>query len=130
MLYGYGRQGTYNDNSAYTVPLNGSVLPPLLRRREQRECGRQRAPALAAYPGLGRHPVFGRRFLDEENTAPVGGYVALAATAGYRIDRFLVSLEGTNLTNQRPPVSASEFGSQSFYLLNARMLWLRLGYAL
>ncbi len=72
----------------------------------------------------------GQRYLDEENTAPVGGYVALAATAGYRIDRFLVSLEGTNLTNQRPPVSASEFGSQSFYLLNARMLWLRLGYAL
>jgi iron complex outermembrane receptor protein len=60
MLYGYGRQGTYNDNSAYTVPLNGSVLPPLLRRREQRECGRQRAPDLAAYPGLGRHPVFTR----------------------------------------------------------------------
>jgi outer membrane receptor protein involved in Fe transport len=72
----------------------------------------------------------GRRFLDEENTAPVGGYVALAATAGYRIDRFLVSLDGTNLTNQRPPVSTSEFGSQSFSLLNARMLWLRLGYAL
>jgi iron complex outermembrane receptor protein len=72
----------------------------------------------------------GQRYLDEENTAPVGGYATLAATAGYRIDRFLVSLEGTNLTNQRPPVSASEFGSQSFYLLNARMLWLRLGYAL
>ncbi|HWY13514.1 MAG TPA: TonB-dependent receptor [Rhizomicrobium sp.] len=72
----------------------------------------------------------GKRYLDEVNTAPVGGYVALAATAGYRIDRVLISVEGTNLTNQRPPVSASEFGSQSFYLLNARMLWLRLGYAL
>lgn len=72
----------------------------------------------------------GRRFLDEENTAPVSGYATLAVTLGYRFSRYLVSAEGTNLTNVRPPVSASEFGSQSFYLLNARMLWLRLGYAL
>ena len=72
----------------------------------------------------------GRRYLDEENTAPVGGYTSLAATLGYRYDRYQVSLEGTNLTNQRPPVSASEFGSESFYLLNARMLWLKLGYSL
>jgi iron complex outermembrane receptor protein len=72
----------------------------------------------------------GQRYLDEENTAPVGGYATLAATLGYRIGRYLVSVEGTNLTNQRPPVSASEFGSQSFYLLDARMLWLRLGYSL
>lgn len=72
----------------------------------------------------------GRRYLDEENTAPVSGYAALAATLGYRFGRYLVSVEGTNLTNQRPPVSASEFGSQSFYLLNARMIWLRLGYSL
>ena len=72
----------------------------------------------------------GERYLDEENTAPVSGYATLAATAGYRFDRFLVSLEGTNLTNVRAPVSASEFGSQSFYLLNARMVWLRLAYTL
>jgi len=72
----------------------------------------------------------GERYLDEENTAPVSGYATLAATAGWRFDRFLVALEGTNLTNVRPPVSASEFGSQSFYLLNARMVWLRLGYSL
>ena len=72
----------------------------------------------------------GRRFLDEENTAPVAAYTTLAATVGYRFDRYQISLEGTNLTNQRPPVSASEFGSESFYLLNARMVWLRLGYSL
>lgn len=71
----------------------------------------------------------GRRFLDEENTAPVGGYAKLDATLGYRIGRYQVALEGINLTDQRPPVSASEFGSQSFYLLNARALWLRLGYS-
>ncbi len=70
----------------------------------------------------------GRRFLDEENIAPVGAYTTLDATLGYAFGRYQLSLEGTNLTDQRPPVSASEFGSESFYLLNARSLWVRLGY--
>ena len=70
----------------------------------------------------------GRRFLEEENIAPVGGYGKLDATLGYRFGHYELDLEGTNLTNQRPPVSASEFGSESFYLLNARTLWLRLAY--
>ncbi|HEY1879055.1 MAG TPA: TonB-dependent receptor, partial [Caulobacteraceae bacterium] len=72
----------------------------------------------------------GRRYLDEENTAPVGAYATLAATLGYRFGRYSIALEGTNLTNRRPPVTASEFGSESFYLLNARTVWLRLGYRL
>jgi iron complex outermembrane recepter protein len=70
----------------------------------------------------------GRRFLDEENTAPVGGYAKLDATLGYRWRDYEIALEGNNLSNQRPPVSASEFGSESFYLLNPRTLWLRLAY--
>jgi iron complex outermembrane recepter protein len=70
----------------------------------------------------------GRRFLDEENVAAVGGYTNLAATLGYGFGHFAVSVEGNNLTNQRPPVSASEFGSESFYLLNARTVWLRFRY--
>lgn len=69
-----------------------------------------------------------RRFLDEENIAPVGGYTNLDATLGYGFGHFVVSVEGNNLTNQRPPVSASEFGSESFYLLNARTVWLRFRY--
>jgi iron complex outermembrane receptor protein len=72
----------------------------------------------------------GRRYLDEENTAPVGGYATLAATLGYRFGRYAITLEGENLTNQRPPVTSSEFGSESFYLLNARTFWVRLGYRL
>ena len=70
----------------------------------------------------------GRRYLDEENIAPVGGYTRLDATLGYCLGHYELALAGTNLTNQRPPVSASEFGSESFYLLNARTLWLRLTY--
>jgi len=71
----------------------------------------------------------GRRYLDEENIAPVGGYVTEDATLGYSFGTSSVSFEGTNLSNQRPPVTASEFGSQSFYLLPARMLWLRARYS-
>jgi iron complex outermembrane receptor protein len=71
----------------------------------------------------------GRQFLDEQNIAPVGGYTTLAANVGYRLDRWRVLLEGNNLSNQRKPVSASEFGSESFYLLNARTLWLRVTYS-
>jgi iron complex outermembrane recepter protein len=70
----------------------------------------------------------GRQFLDEENTAAVGGYMTLAANLGYRFGRYRILLEGNNLTNQRQPVSASEFGSESFYLLNARTLWVRVAY--
>src|SRR5271169_570902 len=52
----------------------------------------------------------GRRYYDEENIAPVDGYATIAATVGYRFGRYLVALEGDNLTNQRPPVTSSEFG--------------------
>jgi outer membrane receptor protein involved in Fe transport len=68
----------------------------------------------------------GRQFLDEQNIAPVGGYTTLAANLGYRVGRYRLLLEGNNLSNQRKPVSASEFGSESFYLLNARTLWVRI----
>jgi iron complex outermembrane recepter protein len=71
----------------------------------------------------------GRRYLDEENTAAIGGYCTLDANLGYAWRRYRLTLEGTNLSNQRPPVTASEFGSESFYLLPARMLWLRAGYS-
>lgn len=72
----------------------------------------------------------GRRFLDEENTAAVGGFATLHAHVGYAWGRYSVALDGTNLTNRRPPVTASEFGSESFYLLPARMLWVKIGYHL
>ncbi|MDE2133681.1 MAG: TonB-dependent receptor [Alphaproteobacteria bacterium] len=72
----------------------------------------------------------GRRYLDEKNTAPAGAYATLDMTLGYRIGRYAISLEENNLTNERPPVTASEFGSESFYLLPARAFWLRLSSSL
>jgi outer membrane receptor protein involved in Fe transport len=71
----------------------------------------------------------GARYLDEENMAPVGGYATFDASLGYSFGALSVGVAGTNLSNQRPPVTASEFGSESFYLLPARMLWLRMGYS-
>jgi iron complex outermembrane receptor protein len=68
----------------------------------------------------------GRRYLDEVNTAPVSGYATLAATFGYRFTGYALLIEGTNLTDERPPVTASEFGSESFYRLPGRMFWVRL----
>lgn len=71
----------------------------------------------------------GRRFLDPNNTAAVGSYATLDANLGYGFGRIRASLEASNLTNQRPAVTASEFGSQSFYLLPARMTWIRIRYS-
>ncbi|MBV8495911.1 MAG: TonB-dependent receptor, partial [Gammaproteobacteria bacterium] len=45
----------------------------------------------------------GRRYLDEENVAPAGGFTRLDATLGYRLGRYQLSLEGVNVTDQRPP---------------------------
>jgi iron complex outermembrane receptor protein len=80
-----------------------------------------RAAAAARY--------MGHRYLDQENTAPVGGYTTVDANVGYSWKKYQFTIEGTNLTNQRPPVTSSEFGSQSFYLLPARMIWLRFGFS-
>lgn len=72
----------------------------------------------------------GHRWLNEQNTAPAADYATVDASLGYRLGRYEFTLEGSNLTNARPPVSASEFGSQSFYLLPARILWVKIGASL
>ena len=72
----------------------------------------------------------GRRYLDEENDAPAPAYEIIDASIGYRIGRYDFSLEGFNLTDTRPPVSQSEFGSSSYYLLPARSVFAKLKVAL
>ncbi len=64
----------------------------------------------------------GRRFLDRLNTTAVGGYATADASLGYRTGQYTFSLTARNLTDRRAPVSGSEFGEQSFYLLPARQL--------
>ncbi|MEO8742476.1 MAG: TonB-dependent receptor, partial [Lysobacteraceae bacterium] len=73
--------------------------------------------------GLNAHVIanyVGARFLDKLNTARTGGYMTLDAGVGYRHDNWEVRIDGNNLTDRRAPVSESEFGDSSFYLLNGR----------
>jgi iron complex outermembrane receptor protein len=87
------------------------------------------APTQGLYGSIVANYV-GRRFLDIANQAPIGGYVTTDLTLGYRWPRFSITLHGYNLADRRPPVSASEFGDQSYYLLPGRMVFLDVGFAL
>jgi outer membrane receptor protein involved in Fe transport len=62
----------------------------------------------------------GGRFLNQRNTAFAGDYATLAATVGYRKDRFEVRVSGRNLTDRRDPVSESELGDAQYYRLFPR----------
>jgi outer membrane receptor protein involved in Fe transport len=73
---------------------------------------------------VARH--IGRRYLDLANTAPAGAYTTVDVTAGYQRAAFGVDLAARNLSNRRVPVSQSEFGDASYYLLPARSLLLEL----
>lgn len=112
-------------NGASTVDVAGRELP--LSPHLLTSAGVIYTPVRGLSASLVEQYV-GRRFLDEENTAPVGGFTTLQAAIGYTWGPYKVTLDGSNLTNRRPPVTASEFGSESFYLLPARMLWVKMGY--
>lgn len=68
----------------------------------------------------------GPRFLDLANTARVGGYATVDAGVGFRRGRYSLAVNGTNLGDRRPPVTASEFGAQSFYRLVGRKVFVDL----
>jgi len=72
----------------------------------------------------------GRRYLDLANAAPTADYTTFDASIGYRHGRYGVSLNGYNLSNRRPPVTESEFGDSSYYLLAPRRIFLNLTLAL
>ena len=68
----------------------------------------------------------GNRFLDLENTGLAGAYATVDATVGCRWRRYSLSVNGSNLPDQRPPVTASEFGEQSYYRLAGRKVYVDL----
>ena len=72
----------------------------------------------------------GRRFLDLANTAPAGPYATVDAGLGYRWGRYSLAVNAYNLTDERPPVTASEFGDQSYYLSPGRKVFVELRAAL
>ncbi len=71
----------------------------------------------------------GSRFLDEENSALAGPYTTWGAGLGYRIGHADIRLDGWNLSDQRPPVSASELGDGQYYVLPARRVEMTLHWA-
>ncbi len=66
----------------------------------------------------------GRRYLDLTNQAPTGAYATVDASLGYRWGRYSLSVTATNLSDARAPVTASEFGDQSFYRLAGRRVFV------
>ena len=72
----------------------------------------------------------GRQFLDRLNTAPAGGYALLDTRFAYQRGAYVVAVDGSNLSNRRDPVTASEFGDQSYYRMPARRLNLSFSKAL
>ena len=81
-----------------------------------------RATATASY--------IGRRYLDLANTATAPSYTTLDASVGYRWGKYGATLYGYNLSNRRPPVTQSEFGDSSYYLLPGRTVLLVLSMSL
>jgi outer membrane receptor protein involved in Fe transport len=69
----------------------------------------------------------GERYLAMGNQAPTGAYTTADASLGWRFDRFRVGVYGYNLGDVRAPVTASEFGQQSYYLLNPRSVFAMVG---
>ncbi len=68
----------------------------------------------------------GRRWLDLANSARAKAYATLDAGVGWRFGRYSLSVDATNLSDERQPVTASEFGDQSFYLSPARRVFVNL----
>ena len=72
----------------------------------------------------------GNRFLDLGNTARTASYFLVDANLGYRWRGYDFTVQGYNLGNARKPVTNSEFGDSSFYLLPARTVMFSMSAAL
>jgi outer membrane receptor protein involved in Fe transport len=69
----------------------------------------------------------GNRYLDDDNTASTPSYTTLDGSLGYKFRAFRLTLNGYNLTDERKPVTNSEFGDGSYYFLPARTIFVNLG---
>jgi outer membrane receptor protein involved in Fe transport len=62
----------------------------------------------------------GARFLDSQNQVRVGGFTVLDASLSYRFDGTTLTLAGSNLTDRRDPILASELGEGQIYRMPGR----------
>ena len=61
-----------------------------------------------------------KRWLDLANTAQAPAYATVDAGLTWKTGRYQLFVRGTNLSDRRDAVTASEFGDQSFYRLSGR----------
>ena len=73
----------------------------------------------------GKH-VTNQATATKADEAPTPSYTTLDITAGYRFDRYDVSLSGTNLTNQRQPVTPQTCGQTACYEVRVHLFPLPL----
>jgi len=66
----------------------------------------------------------GSRYLNKRNTALAPQFTTWGMGIGWRGERFGLRLDGTNLGDERKPVAESELADASYYLLEARRIWL------
>lgn len=64
----------------------------------------------------------GSRFLNKRNTALAPAYTAVSGALGWRWGRWEARVDGSNLTDERPPVAESELGDAQYYRLPARRI--------
>jgi len=70
----------------------------------------------------------GKRWLNKRNTALADDYTTFDAGFGYAWDQWELRADGYNLSDRRDPVSESELGEGSYYLMSGRMYWLTARY--
>jgi iron complex outermembrane recepter protein len=110
------------DEGGANVNAQGKVLP--LSPHVLASFGIVSSPAKGGNFSLVGRRV-GPRFLDIANTAHASGYSTVDFSAGYRWMSNDLRLIVENMSDKRPPVSASEFGDGSYYLLPGRRISVR-----
>jgi len=58
--------------------------------------------------------------LNKRNTALAAGFASIGISAGYRMPRWELRVDGRNLADRRDPVAESELGDAQYYLLPSR----------
>jgi len=71
----------------------------------------------SGWVGTAQVNVVGSRYLNRRNTALADSYATVSAGVGYRARQWEYRVDGSNLNNQRPPVSESELGDSQYYRL-------------
>jgi iron complex outermembrane receptor protein len=91
---------------------------------------RLRSGAAVAYtpdrgPGFSMTANYtGARYLDELNQARVEGFTTVDASLNWRFDTLTLTASGSNITNRRDAVLASELGESQIYRMPGRRIFM------